>query len=167
MRIYLVGFMGSGKSSVGRRLAKKLNYHFIDIDDEVVQMEGRPVTDIFQLLGENHFRRIEQQALHNTAHLNKAVIATGGGTPCFFDNMDFINAHGTSVYLRMNPSSLAFRLEHALKKRPLLENIKGEKLLAYIENKLEEREPWYMQAKCIIKGETVRIDQIISLVFGH
>ncbi len=167
MRIYLVGFMGSGKSSLGKRLAKKLDYPFSDIDQEVEAIAGISIPDIFLRYGESRFRQLEQEALHNTLHFHKAVIATGGGTPCFFDNMDFINAHGVSVYLRMSPVSLASRLEHAQKQRPLVENYAGEKLLSYIEEKLQEREPYYLQSKCIIKGETVKIDQIISLVFGH
>lgn len=167
MRIYLLGFMGSGKSSLGKRLAKRLHYYFVDLDEEVEQLAGMSISDIFIRYGETHFRQLEQQALQATAQLHKAVIATGGGTPCFFDNMQFINAHGASVYLRMSPASLAYRLEHAQKKRPLVENIKGEQLLKYIEQKLGEREPYYLQAKCIIKGETVKTEQIVSLVFGN
>jgi shikimate kinase len=167
MRIYLVGFMGSGKSSLGRRLAKKLDYHFVDLDTEVEQLSGMTIPDIFLRYGESHFRKLEEKALLSTSHLHKAVIATGGGTPCFFENMKFINEHGASVYLRMSPASLAYRLEHAQNQRPLVENYNGEELLVYIEEKLMEREPYYMQAKCIIKGETVKVDQIISLVFGQ
>lgn len=167
MRIYLVGFMGSGKSSVGRRLAKKLDYDFVDLDTEVEQQVGMDIPEIFLKYGESHFRKLEEKALLSTSHLHKAIIATGGGTPCFFENMKFINEQGASVYLRMSPASLAYRLEHAQKQRPLVENLKGEDLLAYIEEKLKEREPYYLQAKCIIKGETVKVDQVISLVFGQ
>lgn len=167
MRIYLIGFMGSGKSSLGRRLAKKLAYPFVDLDQEVENLAGMSIPDIFLRLGERHFRELEQKVLQQTVAHHKAVIATGGGTPCFFDNMEFINAHGVSVYLRMSPASLAFRLEHAQIHRPLVEKRKGEDLLQFIEEKLGEREPWYLQARCIIKGETVKADQVISLVFGH
>lgn len=167
MRIYLVGFMGSGKSSLGKRLAKKLDYTFSDIDEEVEALAGISIPDIFLRHGESRFRQLEKEALHQTVHFHKAVIATGGGTPCFFDNMEFINTHGVSVYLRMSSASLAYRLEHAQKQRPLVENYAGEELLNYIEEKLQEREPFYLQSKCIIKGETVKVDQIISLVFGH
>ncbi|MEE4175897.1 MAG: shikimate kinase [Bacteroides sp.] len=167
MRIYLIGFMGSGKSSLGRRLAKKLAYHFVDLDQEVENQAGISIPDIFLRFGESHFRELEQKALLQSVSHHKAVIATGGGTPCFFDNMKFINEHGVSVYLRMSPASLAYRLEHAQTSRPLVEKHKGDDLLNYIEEKLKEREPWYLQARCIIKGETVKADQIISLVFGH
>ena len=167
MRIYLVGFMGSGKSSLGKRLSKKLNYPFVDLDQVVEKNTGMSISDIFLRYGEGHFRQLEQEALHESATYPKAVIATGGGTPCFFDNMDFINDHGVSVYLRMSPATLAYRLEHAQVSRPLIEKHKGDDLMQFIENKLKEREPWYLKARCIIKGETVKADQIISLVFGH
>jgi shikimate kinase len=167
MRIYLIGFMGSGKSTLGKRLAKKLDYPFSDIDQEVEALAGMSISDIFLRFGESRFRQLEQEVLHQTVHLHKVVIATGGGTPCFCENMAFINAHGVSVYLRMSSASLASRLEHAQKQRPLVENYAGEKLLRYIEEKLQQREPFYLQSKCIIKGETVKVDQIISLVFGH
>ncbi len=167
MRIYLLGFMGSGKSSLGKRLAKKLDCLFVDLDDEVKRLAGRPIDEIFMMFGEDYFRQLEQQALHKTLLLNRAVIATGGGTPCFFDNMAFINNHGTSVYLRMSPGSLASRLTNAQKKRPLIQNLSQANLPAFIESKLKEREVYYMQSKCIIKGETVKADQVISLVFGQ
>lgn len=167
MRIYLVGFMGSGKSSVGKRLAKKLGYNFVDLDDEAERLAGKSVSDIFQMHGEGYFRKLEQQALQLTAQLQNTIIATGGGTPCFFDNMDFINANGVSVYLKMSAASLVYRLEHAHKKRPLVQNLSGDGLLQYVEGKLEEREPYYLKAKCIIKGETVKTNQIISLIFGQ
>lgn len=167
MRIYLLGFMGSGKTSLGRRLAKKLDFVFVDLDNEIERLAGRPVDEIFKLFGEDHFRQLEQNVLHKTANLKRAVIATGGGTPCFFDNITFINSHGTSVYLRMSPGSLASRLAHAQKKRPLIHNLSQSSLHGYIESKLKEREVYYLQSKCIIKGESVKVDQVISLVFGQ
>ena len=166
MRIYLVGFMGSGKSSLGKRLARRLEVPFIDLDDEVEQLAGKSIPEIFEELGELHFRKLENEALRKTIEHSSAVIATGGGTPCYFDNMEFINQSGASVYLRLSPQSLAWRLENTQKKRPLLMNYKGDDLLHYIEQKLQEREPWYLQSACVLKGETVRVDQVISLVYG-
>lgn len=167
MRIYLIGFMGSGKTTLGKRLARRLEYAFVDLDQELEQAEGVSVPELFRMHGEAHFRELERDVLHATAKLERVVVATGGGTPCFFDNMDFILQHGVSVYLRMNHVSLAHRLENAFVKRPLVENLKGEDLIEFIENKLKEREPWYMKAHCVIKGETVKPDHVISLVFGY
>jgi len=166
MRIYLVGFMGSGKSSLGKRLAKRLDFPFIDLDDEMEQLSGKSIPEIFEQQGELQFRRLESETLRKTVEYSSAVVATGGGTPCYFDNMEFINRNGISVYLRLTPQSLAWRLENTHKKRPLLRNCKGENLLHYIESKLQEREQFYAQAACILKGENVRVDQVISLVYG-
>ncbi len=166
MRIYLIGFMGCGKSSFGRRLAKKLGYAFVDLDAAIEEKAGKSIERVFSDNGEPVFRLLEQEVLHETADLSATVIATGGGTPAFEDNMAFINSHGISVYLRMSPVSIAHRLENARKKRPLVEDRKGGELLEFIRGKLAEREKYYLQSHCIIKGETVKPDQVISLVFG-
>ncbi len=167
MRIYLIGFMGSGKSTLGKRLARRLDYGFLDLDHEVEKKQGMSVMEIFREQGEESFRALERQQLHDTALQDNLVIATGGGTPCFFDNMDFILQSGMSVYLRMSHLSLSHRLENAFTRRPLLDQLQGEPLQQYIAQKLQEREPYYLRAHCIIKGETVKPDHIISLVFGE
>lgn len=166
MRIFLIGFMGCGKSSVGRRLARKLGYDFFDTDHGLKQEHGIKVPELFRAKGEPAFRLLEQEVLHSTAKMKQTVIATGGGTPCYADNMDFILKNGMSVYIRMSVSSLVYRLEHARVKRPLVENLKGEDLAAAIEALLKEREAFYMRANCVIKGETLKPSHIISLVFG-
>ena len=167
MRIFLIGFMGCGKSSLGRRLAKKLDYPFLDIDNEVERISGETITEIFSSQGEVAFREKEREVLHSVTKLNDAVIASGGGTPCYEDNMDFMLENGVTVYLRMSPESLRHRLEYAKRRRPLVEKLKGGELLSFIKSKLAEREAYYMRSNCIIKGESVRPDQVISLVFGY
>ncbi len=166
MRIYLVGFMGSGKSSLGKRLAKKLEYHFLDLDREIEQQTGKTIPEIFEHEGEEWFRRKEQEILHAATGIPRTVIATGGGTPCYFNNMDFMNANGVTVYLKMSPVSLGYRLEHARKKRPLVSDLKGEALCRFVIDKLEERAPYYEKAHCIIKGESAKPAQVEALVFG-
>ena len=166
MRIYLIGFMGCGKSSFGKRLAKKLDYPFVDLDDDIEQRAGKTIDELFKMEGESVFRKMEQEALLDTIIHKKAVIATGGGTPCFEDNMEFMNAEGVTVYLRMSPLSITHRLENAKKIRPLVLNRKGEELQAFIKKTLADREAYYLQSHCIIKGETVKPDQVIALVFG-
>ncbi len=167
MRIYLIGFMGCGKSSFGKRLAKKLDYQFADLDDIIEEEANMRIPDIFSMKGEETFREIEKKALRGTGNLSKAVIATGGGTPCFHGNMDFMLENGVTVYLKMSPLSLGHRLELARRERPLVKGLKGDALSDVIMQKLSEREPQYMRAHCIIKGETVKPDQVISLVFGQ
>ena len=166
MRIYLIGFMGCGKSSLGKRLARKLDYPFVDLDREIEVDSGKSVTALFEAHGEDWFRRKEREMLHRTVEMSHGVIATGGGTPCHGDNMDFINANGMSVYLKMSPVSLAYRLEYAQKKRPLVGDLKGDSLLQMIRETLARRNATYMQAKCIIKGESAKPAQIEALVFG-
>ena len=158
--------MGCGKSSLGKRLARKLEFAFHDTDHEIERETGKSVWELFRDEGELAFRERERDVLRRTADMEKVVVATGGGTPCFFDNMEFILAHGISVYLRMSVSSLVHRLENARVKRPLLQDLEGESLFAEISERVAEREPWYMKANCIIKGETAKPDHIISLVFG-
>ena len=167
MRIYLIGFMGCGKSSFGKRLARKLEYPFLDLDEAVEARSGHTVAEIFDQQGETVFREVEKEVLRKTLEMPSGVIATGGGTPCFFDNMDFMKAAGKTVYLKMSPLSLANRLEHARRERPMVSGYKGDALLELIQTKLKEREPYYLRAHCIIKGETVKPDQVISLVFGQ
>ena len=167
MRIYLLGFMGCGKSSLGRRLAKKLDFDFFDIDHGIEEKAGMKVPEIFIAMGESGFRELEKTVLHETATLKNTVIATGGGTPCHDNNMDFILENGTSVYIRMSPVSLADRLESSSKVRPLVQNLSGNDLLAEIEQRLKKREEYYLRANCIVKGESVKPKHIIDLVFGH
>ncbi len=166
MRIYLIGFMGCGKSSFGKRLAKKLDYQFIDLDKEIEGRTGQSIDDLFRIGGELVFRKYEQEALSETIKHTKAVIATGGGTPCFGDNMLFMNAEGVTVYLRMSLLSITHRLENARYRRPLVKNLKGKELADYVRHKLAEREEHYLQSHCVIKGETVKPDQVIALIFG-
>jgi len=166
MRIYLVGFMGSGKSTLGKRLARKLDYPFMDLDTEIEVAAGKSVAAIFDAHGEDWFREKERELLHRTVDLSRGVIATGGGTPYYFDNMDFMNAHGVTVYLKMSPLSLVHRLEYARKKRPLVSDLKGEELSRFVREKLESRAPFYNRAHCIIKGESAKPAQVAALVFG-
>ncbi len=166
MRIYLVGFMGCGKSSLGKRLARKLEYDFLDLDQEIEKQTGKTITEIFRHEGEDWFRRKEKEVLHKTISMERLVISTGGGTPYHFDNMEFMNAHGVTVYLKMSPVSLTHRLENARRKRPLVADLEGGDLQRFVKDRLEQREPFYTKAHCIIKGESVKPSQIEKLIFG-
>ena len=121
MNIFLIGFMGCGKSSLGKRLARRLNYRFVDLDEEIERQTGRSIAEIFSRDGENYFRQLEANILRQIEWSLPTVVATGGGTPCYFDNMNYINNNGVSVYLRMSPKSLAWRLENTQKKGHLLQ----------------------------------------------
>lgn len=163
-RIYLIGFMGSGKSTAGKRLASRLGYQFRDLDNMIERQYKTSIPLLFEQYDEQAFRLLERDMLHETTNLHKTVIATGGGTPCFFDNMDFINENGCSVYFEFPPSALANRLQHAKRKRPLLNEVKPEQLTDNIAARLEKRLPYYEQAHIIIKGINLDLKVLIQQI---
>jgi len=123
MKIYLIGYMASGKTRLGNQLAELTGYRFMDLDEVFEERYRLSVFDFFEKYGEAAFRQIEQKLLVETEKLDRTVIATGGGTPCFFGNMDFIKRHGISIYIRMTVPELAERLQQVKKKRPLLKDV--------------------------------------------
>lgn len=165
-RIFLVGYMGSGKTTIGKMLAKRLEYSFVDLDAHIEEKQFKTVSQIFAELGEHEFRLIEKQNLLDLAEFENVVISTGGGAPCFFDNMDFMNFHGLTVYLKLLPSQLVERLEYSkANKRPLLAERKGAELLQFVTEGLTKREPFYSQAKIIVNGTNRNIvSQICELI---
>lgn len=164
MRIYLLGYMGSGKSVIGDELAGLLKYKFIDLDEAVVKAAGMPVPHIFEVHGENHFRQLEKEQLHKTIETENAVIATGGGTPSFFDNMKWMNSHGTTVYLKMNPGILFRRLAFEKADRPRLSHLTDIELMEQIVEDITRREHVYLKAQHIIEDFQVNADNIAKLV---
>lgn len=147
--------MGCGKSHLGQRLAAQLGRSFFDLDQVVEDGEGKSIPTIFAELGEPGFRALEQKYLHTIENQAPAVVATGGGTPCFFDNMVWMNAHGTTVYLETPVETLYERLRRDRAGRPLLAGLSDAELRIFIETKLKEREPWYRQAAVVATGEAV------------
>jgi len=165
-RIFLIGYMGSGKTTVGQLVATRLGYGFIDMDNHIEGKLFKSVSQIFTELGEDQFRLLERQCLHEVAEFDRVVISTGGGVPCFFDNMEYMNKQGITVYLKLSSADLAERLELSYaNKRPLLANRKGEELLHFISEGLAKREPFYSQAACSVSGEIESmVSQICALV---
>lgn len=153
--IYLIGFMGSGKSTLGKVLARLLNYSFIDLDRYIEKKEGATVAEIFSRHGEEKFRELERLAIHETAQKGDTVVATGGGAPCFFDNMDFMNQQGITVYLKIMPDNLARRLTSAPAHRPLLAEKDENELHEFIKQRLKERSPFYQKANIVADTETL------------
>jgi len=151
--IFLVGFMGSGKTTWGKKLANHLGLMFVDLDQVIVQRIGMSIPAYFERYGEQRFREIESQLLKEQGGL-PAVISTGGGSPCFFDNMQWILQNGLAIYLHLTPKALYNRLQQSnIAARPALKGLAGEALLHFIEEKLREREPFYKQSQ-------IHIDQI-------
>lgn len=138
--------MGSGKTRLGRLLASSLGFQFLDLDEAIEAAAGRDIPALFQLKGEEEFRRLEAKCLRQTESVQRAVIATGGGTPCFHENMDWLSRHGVVVYLHAEVGTLVQRLLPEREKRPLLQAMDPDQLPAFVESKLKEREPFYLRA---------------------
>lgn len=164
MKIFLVGFMGCGKTTLGRKLASRLSISFLDLDKVFEDVTGKTVPLYFKEYGEDSFRKAEKDVLQNTDFPDDVVIATGGGAPCYFDNMDWMNANGFTVYISLPPAALAKRLETADEERPVLKDHKGTALVAFIEEKLKEREPFYKQAHLIAEGINLSSEKLAAAI---
>ena len=146
-RIFLVGYMGAGKTTLGRALAKELGIQFIDLDGYIEERLCKSVSQIFAEKGEESFREIERRMLHEAGEFENVVISTGGGTPCFFDNIEYMNSQGATVFLDVPVERLFIRLSIARKKRPLIMNKSDEELRSFIAEQLAKRMPHYSKAK--------------------
>ncbi len=160
MKVFLIGYMGSGKSAVGKKLAEKLKLDFIDFDDYIEKKSGKTISDIFESKGEEKFRSMEQKHLGEIIKKKNAVIALGGGTPCFNNNIELINKNGISLYIEMSADALVKRLIKARKKRPLIQGMNEVDLKIFVEANMEKRLPYYKQAKHTIKVEEQNIEKI-------
>ncbi len=149
--------MGSGKSYTGKRLAQKLDVPFIDLDDRIEARQGQSISRLFATFGEAAFRQMEQEALHSLAKEENVVVATGGGTPCFFDNVEWMNQHGVTIYLKASPELLYQRLAPETDHRPLLQGKKEAELLHFLKTKLAERSSFYEQASVLVDQDQLDI----------
>lgn len=145
-RIILTGYMGAGKTTLGYALAKRLQLQFIDLDLYIEERYRKTISQIFAEKGEEGFRLIEQRMLHEVAEFEDVVISTGGGTPCFFDNIEYMNRQGTTVFLDVPIERLFIRLSIARSKRPLIKEKNDEELRTFIEEQLAKRIPHYSKA---------------------
>ena len=152
-RFFLIGYMGSGKTTTGRRLAKKYNLNFIDLDSYIERRYLKTISQLFQEKGEDGFRKIEHALLQEVAEFENIIISTGGGTACFYDNLELMNQKGETVYLKASAAELASYLSSPLaKNRPLLSGKNEDELLNFITETLEKREPFYSKAKHTINA---------------
>ena len=164
MRIFLIGYMGSGKSTLGRRLAKHLNVQFVDMDHYIEERNYKTIPQIFAEEGEAEFRKKERKALEELAEFTDIVIATGGGAPCFFDNIDVMNRTGKTIYLNINPEILAERLMKSKTERPLIKGKSREELVAFIDETLKKRHAFYSQAHYQITHPDVDLDELMTMI---
>ncbi|MBW4891236.1 AAA family ATPase [Mucilaginibacter sp. HMF5004] len=162
--IFLVGFMGCGKTTWARKLAAKLECDFMDLDHVLEAKVGMAIPEYFNAHGESAFRQLESDVLKQTDYPASAIVSTGGGLPCFFDNMDWMNSHGKSIYIRLSPKTLGDRLENAKTVRPVLQGKKGDELVAFITEKLAEREGFYNRATFIIDGIDMSVEKLEAVI---
>lgn len=150
--------MGCGKTTLGKQVAAKTGFTFVDLDGFIEEKYHKTVSDIFSELGQEQFREIEKSALVEVAQFENAVIATGGGAPCFYDNIDLMNSAGLTIYIKLTSEQLAFRLQHSRAgKRPLIAGKSGVELRQFIESGLQQREQYYQQAQLILDGSEMDI----------
>jgi len=152
-RIFLIGYMGAGKTTIGKKLSKALALDFIDLDKYIQHTYQKSIHQLFEEKGEEGFRKIEQKALHEVADFENVVISCGGGTPCYFDNMEVMKKAGTTVYIQVDPEELTNRLLASKTIRPLIAGKSREELIPFIDNQLRERERYYNKADLVIKRD--------------
>lgn len=162
--IFLIGLAGSGKSTLGIDLAKRLGYKFIDLDKAIEGKEGVTIPEIFQRQGEGQFRLIEKETLNDiVAKEDSYVMATGGGTPCYHFNIDTMNDHGTTIFLDVSPGDLALRvMEDGVETRPMFKSYDHQDLIQEIREMKSRRDEFYEQAQIKIRDNQINIDLIIS-----
>ena len=164
MRIFLIGFMGSGKSTIGHHLSRQLGWDFADTDKIIAFQTGLSIPEIFTRHGEPWFREKEREILLSLLSKDNTVIATGGGMPCFADNMEMMNRTGITVYLRLPPEIIIERLRHGHIDRPLVRNKNPEELKKFVEETLKKREVYYNKAKIIVDSGNQSTESATRLI---
>lgn len=161
--LYLIGFMASGKSKVGKTLASLLNLEFIDLDEQIEAKAGISIPEIFNKEGEAAFRTMEQTALKQTAG-KQVIVALGGGTVCHHDNLKLVKKQGCCLYLKVRPEVLYGRLRSNKGNRPLVMKLTDEELKDFIDHKLAERELYYLQADYVLSDDNPSAKKIAQLI---
>ncbi|MGZ8537811.1 MAG: shikimate kinase [Flavisolibacter sp.] len=166
MKIFLIGFMGCGKTHWGKLLSAKLGMPFFDLDEKIEEHEARTIAEIFAKEGEEYFRLLEKDVLHLLTESHEGfVMATGGGTPCFYNNIDYLKKQGTVVWINCSTECLYQRLVKEKEKRPLISNISDVNLKDYIIKKYSGRKIYYQQANVILPEENITLENVLNKIF--
>ncbi|MFZ9388091.1 MAG: shikimate kinase [Chitinophagaceae bacterium] len=166
MKIFLIGFMGSGKTHWGRLLSQKLGLPFFDMDEQVVAHAGKSIPEIFSEEGEEQFRIMEKEVLYMITESHESfIMACGGGSPCFFNNIDYMNQSGTTVWIDTPTEILFDRLVREKESRPLIRNLSDEQLRGFIARKFADRRIYYEQASIKVNDESLVLDDFIEKIF--
>jgi len=164
MLVYIIGFMASGKTKIGKELAKQLEFDFIDLDKKIESIHTKSIADLFSTLGENSFRILEQNALHQTTHLKRTIVSCGGGTPCFYNNIDIMNYFGESVYLQTSEKLLTERLIIKKAKRPLVADKNEDEISLFVNECITNRKPFYEKAKHTISNTGMKEKSVAEII---
>lgn len=166
MKLFLVGYMGCGKSSLGKKIAKAMGMRFIDTDAEVESREGATIADIFHYEGEEYFRKSERYIIEELAASDEdMVISTGGGVPLWEDNMEVMNQSGVTLYLKRTAEQIASRLSpHGREKRPKLRGLNDEELVAFMRDNMAQREPYYCKATLTIDCTPMSDAELVTMI---
>ncbi len=166
--VMLIGYMGAGKTSVGKVLAQRLGMQFYDLDWYIEERYRKKISDIFAERGEDGFRQIERTMLHEVAEFENIVLALGGGTPCFFDNMDYLNQCGTTVFFDASPQTIVEHLKLSHTVRPLLRDKQGDELLSFVGEQIASRMPYYSKAQLTVNVDILdsfsKIDVLVERI---
>lgn len=166
MKIFLIGFMGSGKSYLGKQLSEKLKLPFFDLDEQVEANEGKSINHLFAENGEEYFRLLEKETMHIITESHESfIMATGGGTPCFFNNIDYMNNTGITVWINTPVDILFERLVNEKENRPLLKELNDKQLKGFILKKYAGRKIYYEQAEISVDEEGNDIDNLVEKIF--
>lgn len=166
MKIFLIGFMGSGKTHWGRLLSEKLSMRFFDLDEQVTEHAGKSIAEIFAAEGEEQFRMTEKDVLHIITESHESfVIACGGGSPCYFNNIEYMNKSGTTVWINTPLDTLFERLVKEKNHRPLIKELTDDQLRNFINRKFASRKIYYEQADVTVEEEPVQLDKLIEKIF--
>ena len=166
MKIFFIGFMGSGKSYWGKLLSEKLKVPFFDLDEKIVEDAGQSISEIFKMHGEEYFRVKEKDVLHLlTESHNTFIMACGGGTPCFYNNIDYLKKSGTVIWLSTSTETIFNRLREEKEKRPLISEYSDNELKSFIIKKYSSRKIYYRQANIVVNEEQVSLDSIMNSLF--
>ncbi len=160
--IFLIGYMGSGKTTLGLKIANQLNRKFIDLDQEIEDGEGKSITEVFEAVGEEGFRKIERKYLLKVLEEKESIIALGGGTSCFFDNMELINKNGRTVYIKVPAFIIQQRLEKDVDNRPILNGMNSPEMMEFIQQQIGEREKYYLKSNIIYDGNS--LNELIKII---
>jgi shikimate kinase len=165
MHIFLLGFMGTGKSHWGKAVAHEKGLAFFDLDTLIEEKEGKTIAQIFTQEGEDSFRKKEADSLRSlSSHPQGMMVSTGGGTPCFYDNMTWMNQHGVTIFLQASPEFVVRNIAKEKAHRPLITHLSDRELLIFTDKKMHERLPFYSRAQYTLNAETVTIDTITEIL---